>query len=233
MSKIFQNIAGYFPLVELNRKEVLTVGSSIDQAFNAILFGANRVVLYDINPYTADYLRMKRDLILGTKREELYQRIIQIDQLPKTEELFSWQDLQNMNPYLHDDEAYHYLQALLQDTEIEFVAGDIFQMDKSLSDEKFDCMVFSNILQYMSFFAGFQGISEEKLLRESFEKWISFLKEDGILQLIYYYGVNNNLADYINKSNILSEYVLYLLSFPDFQNVGEDGIVIYKKTRRY
>lgn len=240
MSQIFQNvypfttenIAGYFPLMKVKDQDVLTVGSSADQALNALLLGANRVVLYDINPNTYEYLNLKKDLILNTTREEIYEKIINMDQIPKTEELFSWKDLQNMNPYLKDDDSYQYLQSILQEKEIEFVLGDIFQMDQKINNDKFDRIIFSNILQYLSIFSDFQKVTEEELLKDSFKKWISYLNEDGILQLIYYYGINGNISDYIKKCNSLKEYMLYLISFPDFQNKGEDGIVIYKKTRR-
>lgn len=240
MSQIFQNvypfttenIAGYLPLMKVKDQDVLTVGSSADQALNALLLGANKVVLYDINPNTYEYLKLKKNLILNTTRERIYEKIINMNQIPKTEELFSWKDLQNMNLYLKDDDSYQHLQSILQEKEIEFVLGDIFQMDQIINNDKFDRIIFSNILQYLSIFSDFQKVTEEELLKDSFRKWISYLNEDGILQLIYYYGINGNISDYIKKCNSLKEYMLYLISFPDFQNKGEDGIVIYKKTRR-
>ena len=35
-----ENIAGYFSSLNMHNKSVLTVGSSLDQAFNALIFGA-------------------------------------------------------------------------------------------------------------------------------------------------------------------------------------------------
>lgn len=240
MSNIFQkvypftteNIAGYFPILKLENKSVLTVGSSADQALNALLLGASRVVLYDINPNTYEYLKLKKEMILGEKRENIYKRIISQKIIPQTEELFSWRDVQNMNPYLHDDSSYEKLQQVLKEKEIEFKEGNIFTMEEALSNEQFDRIIFSNILQYLPIFIKDSNKSKEEFLKENFEKWLSYLKEDGIIQLLYYYGINNNLNDYIETSHILNEYILYLQTFSDFQGDKEDGIVTYQKRRK-
>ena len=50
-------ISGYFDKLNLSNKEVLTVGSSLDQAFNALLCGAGKVTVMDISPYTNDFLK--------------------------------------------------------------------------------------------------------------------------------------------------------------------------------
>ena len=81
-----ENIAGYIERLDLKDKSVLTVGSSGDQAFNALLLGANRIVLYDINPNTYEFLKLKKDLILDSKREELYDRVLNEPSIPQTEE---------------------------------------------------------------------------------------------------------------------------------------------------
>ena len=229
-----ENIAGYIERLDLKDKSVLTVGSSGDQAFNALLLGANRIVLYDINPNTYGFLKLKKDLILDSKREELYDRVINEPSIPQTEELFSEIDLQHMNLYLKDDESYQKLKKLLEKKNIEFIEGDIFEMDKSLGNETFDRMIFSNILQYIDIFAkekGYEGRTGE-FLRERFKQWDSHLTEDGIIQLIYYYGLMVSIGNYMNLENTLEDYQLILRPIPDFQNSSRDGFVTYQKVRR-
>ena len=63
-------ISGYFPKLELKGKSVLTVGSSLDQAFNALVLGASDVTVYDINPSVKEFYKVKKNLVLSTPREE-------------------------------------------------------------------------------------------------------------------------------------------------------------------
>ena len=238
MSELFQrvypftteNISGYFHKLDLNDKSVLTVGSSGDQAFNALLLGAGRVVLYDINPNTFEYLKLKRDFIINSSREELYQKIINQKKLPLAEELYSFKDLEFMNDYLRDDESYKRLQGILQEKNIEFIHGDIFKMQDFLKDESFDRMIFSNILQYIDIFFEFSSEEEKKeFVKKNFLEWISHLNDNGILQLMYYYCLKINIENFMELASYLEGYRLNLSSIPDFQNSSSDGIVTYIK----
>ena len=57
-------ISGYFKDLDFKDKKVMTLGSSSDQAFNALLLGAKKIVVYDINENTARYGKLKRDVII-------------------------------------------------------------------------------------------------------------------------------------------------------------------------
>ena len=46
-----ENIKDYISSFDLNNKSLLTVGSSADQAINAILNGCKDVTIMDINPF--------------------------------------------------------------------------------------------------------------------------------------------------------------------------------------
>ncbi len=50
-----ENMNAYFERLELSDKSVLTVGSSCDQLFNAIAYGAKSVTVFDINPNVKKY----------------------------------------------------------------------------------------------------------------------------------------------------------------------------------
>ena len=65
-----ENIAGYIDNFDLKDKSLLTVGSSGDQALNAILKGCRDITVIDINPYTKYYYYLKAAGVLSFKEEE-------------------------------------------------------------------------------------------------------------------------------------------------------------------
>ena len=70
-------ISGYFKEIDFKDKTVLTVGSSSDQAFNALLLGAKKIKVYDINVNTAKFGKIKKDIILNSSsRIEMYQQVL-------------------------------------------------------------------------------------------------------------------------------------------------------------
>lgn len=59
-----ENISGYIDFFDLKDKSLLTVGSSCDQALNAILKGIKDITVLDINPFVKYYYYLKMALIL-------------------------------------------------------------------------------------------------------------------------------------------------------------------------
>lgn len=48
-------ISGYFDSIDSKDKDVMTAGSSLDQAYNAMLLGAKNITVYDINENVAKF----------------------------------------------------------------------------------------------------------------------------------------------------------------------------------
>ena len=73
-----ESISGYIDYFDLKDKSLLTVGSSGDQAINAILKGCKDVTVLDINPYTKYYYYLKVASIISLEMEEFlnYFRLI-------------------------------------------------------------------------------------------------------------------------------------------------------------
>ena len=71
-------ISGYFNELDFKDKSVMTLGSSSDQAFNALLLGAKKITVYDINENTAKTrLARGRNLLkIELGRNELYEENI-------------------------------------------------------------------------------------------------------------------------------------------------------------
>lgn len=65
-----ENISGYYNKFTLNNKSLLTVGSSSDQALNAVLNGASNVTVVDLCPYTKYYYYLKKAALMSLNREE-------------------------------------------------------------------------------------------------------------------------------------------------------------------
>ncbi len=58
-----ENIKAYLSLFNLKDKSLFTVGSSGDQALNAILSGSNDITVFDICPFAREYFYLKRAAI--------------------------------------------------------------------------------------------------------------------------------------------------------------------------
>lgn len=65
-----ENINGYLDLFNLNKKSLLTVGSSGDQVINAILNGCIDITLLDKNPYSKYYYYLKVACLLSLNLDE-------------------------------------------------------------------------------------------------------------------------------------------------------------------
>lgn len=226
-----EDISQYFPLLSMQDKSILTVGSSGDQAFAALLFGAGKVTLYDISPNTYEFVKLKRDIILKYPRKKAYDEIIKIDSVPINKDLFAYRDITRMNPCFQNDENYEKTRELLKSREIVFIEGDIFKMDESLSNEKYDRILFSNILQYIDYFISIYGYEgkEKEFIRKNFIEWLSHLNDKGILQLLYIYSVRGQCAEIIRMADWLNNYPIYSTTFNNINGDGTSAILTYRK----
>ncbi len=65
-----ENIAGYLSLFDLSGKTLFTVGSSCDQALNAILYGCKDITIFDICHFVYEYYYLKMAAIKTLSIEE-------------------------------------------------------------------------------------------------------------------------------------------------------------------
>lgn len=234
MEKIFQKvypfttemISGYMSDMEVDSKKILTVGSSIDQAFNAILLGANDVTIVDINENTKDFYERKKDILLSSTRDEFYDKVLSLNEFSYAEEVFPKRCVNVMNLYMQSDLNFEVLKEKLRSISINFITDDIFKMD-NVSDT-YDRIFFSNILQNMYAFYD-ESVMEEQFMK-SFNKWVSLLNDKGLLQLLYIYsyykGVYSSDLTFKIAVNNLSG-LINLCTFDSFDST--DAIVVYEK----
>lgn len=65
-----ENIAAYMPYLDMANKKALMLGSSGDQALNAMLFGCKDIKILDMCPFTEDYYNLKKAAIEVLTRDE-------------------------------------------------------------------------------------------------------------------------------------------------------------------
>ena len=65
-----ENINAYLPLFDFKDKSLFTIGSSCDQALNAILCGSKAITIFDISPFICEYYYLKRAAIQTLTMEE-------------------------------------------------------------------------------------------------------------------------------------------------------------------
>lgn len=68
-----ENISGYIELFDLKDKSLLTVGSSLDQAISAALYGCKDITVLDLNPYIKEYYYLKETAIEQLSLEEFFE----------------------------------------------------------------------------------------------------------------------------------------------------------------
>ncbi len=246
-NKIFDNvypftteeIASYFPILELKGKSVLTVGSSSDQAFNALLLGAKNITVYDINENATRFGKLKKDIIINTQsRKQMYDKVLRIKEVPLSQDVFSFNSLKYMNTYMASQKSYSKLRKLLSEEsdKISYVEGNIMDL-QPIKDKRYDVIITSNVLQYLDFFVP-QDASIEETLQSLFNELKDHLTEKGILQLLYYYSFTKNhmkkdansyTTEYLPWIvDTLSGNMLYLDTFENSMG-KKDAIVTYVK----
>ncbi len=232
-----EEISGYFKDLDFNNKKVMTLGSSSDQAFNALLLGAKKIVVYDINENAARFGKLKRDVIINSKLEDVWENILDID-IPMSYDIFPYSLLRNMNIYMHDEESYKKLQELLKTrfNDIEYRIGNIMEVN-NLDNELFDIIITSNVFRYLEDYLPPKENPYDKL-KEIFTKLKEHLNKDGIIQLLYYYAFDGTshqddyaVRDLVKVLNTLYPDLLEVSEFDNGEKDGKDCAIYYRKKR--
>ena len=161
-----ENIAGYINEMDVKDKSVLTLGSSLDQAYNALLLEAEELTVFDINVNIEMFHMIKKELILNYSRNDLYNNVIvsmgvkDLDQLPSIQNKY--------NLYMHNDDNYELLREKLLEKDISFINGDIFDIKDELKNKKYDRMILSNVIQYLELYS--HNKNKFDILKKMFNK---------------------------------------------------------------
>ena len=233
-----ENISGYIADMDLKDKSLLTLGSSLDQAYNALLLGVDKVDVFDINVNVEKFHEVKSKLILTHPRKDLYSQVFKSG--------FSnngYNDSESAfidNLYLHNDENYESLRSKLLEDRISFINGNIFDIGNSLGKKIYDRIMLSNVIQYLEMYS--INKNKYKVLKNMFSILKDHLSDEGIIQLLYYFNTKlingqNSYDDFFDGYNL--DRILNILSEDDSDNfsliefandyAGKDAVVLYKK----
>lgn len=130
-----ENISGYIDSFKLEGKSLLTVGSSADQALNAILKNCKDITVLDINPYTKYYYYLKSSGIIELSKEE-FLRFFRYQDYPKTfkknKEVFNKETYNKLKKTLRllDYESYLFWDELLSTYKGEYIRNKLFSLDE-------------------------------------------------------------------------------------------------------
>ena len=229
-----ENVLEYFARLNLENQSVLTVGSSLDQLFNAVFYGAKEITVFDMNPHVKKYFEIKRNILLQAKRENFVSSVLKIksDEFSFSKDVAAEEKIYETNMYLQTNENYERVQKHIQKVPIKFIEGDIFSPPNLPT---YDRIIFSNILQYLDYFFSKDYF---QVVRELFRQWNKLLNAKGILQLVYLYSYssqdlfkeNHPICCYNVKKivEILSPYSLDIEWINGFYE-KKDAIITYTK----
>ena len=229
-----ENVLEYFARLNLENQSVLTVGSSLDQLFNAVFYGAKEITVFDMNPHVKKYFEIKRNILLQAKRENFVSNVLKTksSEFSFSKDVATEEKIYETNMYLQTNENYERVQKLVQKVPIKFIEGDIFSPPNLPT---YDRIIFSNILQYLDYFFSKDYF---QVVRELFRQWNKLLNAKGILQLVYLYSYssqdlfkeNHPICCYNVKKivEILSPYSLDIEWINGFYE-KKDAIITYTK----
>lgn len=245
-----ENIDGYYNEIDFEGKKVLTVGSSLDQAINALYLGAKNVVVYDICRDLEKFGKYKINKLKSSKTTDEF-----IEDILTTEEIevqdrseYTKEQVKRINPYLKDDDSFEKTRQIVSDKEqnITYINKDIFDGLKINEEEKFDIIITSNVTQYLDDYIALMyypkpidRLKVEDLLMEVFYDLKSHLKDDGVLQFAYKYAVQkifsiiekpNDYEAIINSTEeLLKDEEFDIKKITSIDNKYEDEVIMYRK----
>ena len=229
-----EDISSYFEYLEFDQTSVLTVGSSGDQALNAILSGAKEVTLYDLNPDTQEFVESKVDMLLNSSYQDFYSNIMNDNNFKYFDDKFPLESLVKMNDYMSSEERYNELKDKLYNANLNYITGDIY--DFSFVNDTYDRIILSNATQ-KDYYLGYLNNPDDKheqrkFFHDAFERWHSKLNQNGIIQLAYLYSKDAQIQELYNMVCALDEYLLEILEFPNIGNEQVTSAVVTHTKKR-
>lgn len=224
-------ISGYMEDLNVGGKSVLTVGSSGDQAYNAYLYGASNVTVYDINKNSKSFIDVKSDILCDSSdRREFYYRVLDDKRFSYTSnEIFCFNSLCLMNAYMRDEDCFKKLQNRMIVNEVNFILGDVFHMDRDLGDKSFDVINLSNVLQYYKPKSMDRTVIRKELL-DLFKSFLNHLNSNGTIMVDYLYGNLSSINEDVRLYDLIAalEDDSYYLSITDIGNNSDSALVFEK-----
>lgn len=139
-----ENIKGYFDLLDIKDKSVLTVGSSIDQALNSYLYESKDIDIFDINPFINYYYYLKKSAIKNLNYDEFLEYLVYyIGFFKRNNKAFNIETSKNLMSDL-DYKSYLFWNTLFSNYKNLYIRRTLF------SSDEYNINVLKNINPYLN-----------------------------------------------------------------------------------
>ena len=210
------NTSGYFRQIDLNNKSLLTIGNSSDEVFDAVFYGAKKIVLTSDNPYTFYYYYLKLASMYSlTYREFEWFFYKYLNNSYHNNKMFSKKLFKKIKPilYLLNQESYYFFDELFDKYDAKVIRNSLF------NDNDYHIKAMRNFNIYL------RNDQTYNKTRKMMEK-ISFNYQDKSI-------LEENITekfDVINLSslcvNISLDKLIHLISRLDKNNLSDNGMII-------
>lgn len=219
-----ENVKDYFEKMELEGKDILVVGSSCDQIFNAQLHNPKSITHFDINPNCSEYYELKKASILSfINRKQLlnflYTDKLNTEDYKKVKEILMQENQESFDFWNNLLEKYGYEEAskiIFSKDELDL--NTIIRSNNYLENDKNYTKLRELIKKNNVNFITGDIFNPKELENKKFDVIIL----SNILQYLEYFSNGNNVYDvlkncfdnlktHLNENGIMQ--ILYLYSF--------------------
>ena len=220
-----ENIASYINHFDLKDKSLLTVGSSGDQVFNAVLNGCKDITVLDKSPFTKEYFYLKKTALMSLELHD-YVKLLSLYNCPSpgdiNEESFNYDSIEEVlsNLIYEDLDSYNFWNSLFNKKDINEVREKLFIRDENNTNT----LLRSN--NYLSSYEKYSELQEKiedikptfliqdirsPILNRSFDNIFlsnifDFIKRRDALMIL------NEVLPYLNEEGKILIYYLYSIT---------------------
>lgn len=139
-----ENISGYIDFFDLKGSSLLTVGSSLDQLLNAVLYDCKDITILDINPNTEYYYYLKLAALLVLERNEFLE-FLRFKDYPEVfkdnKKFFNKESFNKLKSTLRllDYETYLLWDEIIQTYEPQKIRNRLFSLDEARNSVIIGC----------------------------------------------------------------------------------------------
>lgn len=217
-----ENIKGYYDLLDLKNKDILTVGSSGDHTLNLYLKNVKSVDFYDINPFSEYFFNLKKTAIEQLELYEFLDYFCYID-YPKmfynNKNSFNLKMYYKISPYLDEKTKYFWNNLYIDYFGLDIRKSNLFSKDETDSRSLIKSNDYLDVEKYYELKNLLSFQKEPKYYNDDIKTLVPQKKYDVIML--------SNIAKYLEymyKDNYLENFSNLVKRLDNYLN--DDGIIV-------